>query len=295
MLSATVILVATPSQVTPLKAKTEHEACQMFPANNLHFPVNPKAGHMSEGVFKAVLLKVGSLIDQMPKNVQLPRIKIVPMWQNTDVNAYATITEVENNPSVVTQQRIIAMFGGLARHPLMTVDGFALVACHEIGHHYGGYPAKDARWAAAEGQADYYGTSKCLRYVFAGENNEALMKRRGVELTARLRCNHSFPNDREDAAICMRSAMAGLALAKTLASLSKEPPQVDLKTPEKEVVATTNVSYPSDQCRLDTYFRGALCPEPANSPMSFQDPNKGACRQRSVFDFASRPVCWFRN
>ena len=296
-LSLVAVLPLVPAQVTHLQARTQIEPCAMFPPNNLRFPVDPRKGQMSIGVFNAVLRKINSLIPQMPEMVSNSRVKIVPMWDNDEVNAYATITQVENNPGIVTQQRIIAMFGGLARHPLMTVDGFALVACHELGHHFGGYPAKEqSGWgAAAEGQADYYGTSKCLRLVFAGENNVQLMSRRPVDMTARLKCNHAYPNNKEDAAICMRGAMAGYALGTTLGSLGSTVEVVKFNTPEKEVVAETNTSYPTTQCRLDTYFRGALCPEPANHAMSFSDPNIGACRQRSVLDFGSRPVCWFKN
>ncbi len=267
----------------------------MFPANKLKFPVNPGKGQMSIGIWNAVMRKVNSLLPQMPSQVPNPKIRILPMWENSDVNAYATITEVETSPGIMTQQRVIAMFGGLARHPMMTVDGFALVACHEIGHHFGGYPRKGESFASAEGQADYYGTSKCLRHVFAGENNVQLMARRPVDLTARLRCKTAFPKNPEDAAICMRSAMAGITLAMTLGSLGSSPEIVTLKTPEREVVTETNVSYPTTQCRLDTYFRGALCPEDANRPMNFQNPNQGACRQKSVFDFGSRPPCWFKS
>jgi hypothetical protein len=32
------------------------------------------------------------------------------------------------------------MFGGLARHELVTDDGFMMVVCHETGHHLGGAP-----------------------------------------------------------------------------------------------------------------------------------------------------------
>jgi hypothetical protein len=284
-----------PSKATHLRVVTQRDTCHMFPANRLRFPVNPGRGQMSIGIWNAVMKKVSSMMAQMPSQVPNARIRILPMWDNSDVNAYATITEVETSPGIMTQQRVIAMFGGLARHPLMTVDGFALVACHEIGHHFGGYPRKGDSFASAEGQADYYGTAKCLRQIFAGENNVQLMARRPVDMTARLRCKNAFPKNQEDAAICMRSAMAGITLAKTLGSLGGPAEVLDLKTPEREVVAETNVSYPSTQCRLDTYFRGALCPEDSRRPMSFQNPNQGACRQRSVFDFGARPVCWFKN
>jgi Zn-dependent protease with chaperone function len=54
------------------------------------------------------------------------------------------------------------MFGGLARDPLVTKDGFSAVICHEIGHHIAGAPRKGFSWASNEGQADYFATTKCL-------------------------------------------------------------------------------------------------------------------------------------
>ena len=62
----------------------------------------------------------------------------------------------------------VHMYGGLARHQAVTADGFALVVCHELGHHLGGAPQKvdwfgRLRWASNEGQADYWGTAKCFR------------------------------------------------------------------------------------------------------------------------------------
>ena len=77
------------------------------------------------------------------------------------------------------------MFGGLARHKLVTPDGFALVACHEMGHHLGGAPRRGG-WASNEGQSDYYATTKCARRIWAEDNNAAIMQDRiskGLEIS----------------------------------------------------------------------------------------------------------------
>ena len=43
------------------------------------------------------------------------------------------------------------MFGGLAGHETITTDAFALVACHELGHHIGGAQRKQAGGAELTG------------------------------------------------------------------------------------------------------------------------------------------------
>ena len=64
------------------------------------------------------------------------------------------------NNGVVT----VNMYGGLARRPEVTPEGFALVLCHELGHAYGGTPyIFQQAQIAAEGQADYYGEQTCLK------------------------------------------------------------------------------------------------------------------------------------
>ena len=52
-------------------------------------------------------------------------------WEDDTVNAFAD-REGENE-----EIWVISMFGGLARHKNITPDGFAMVVCHEIGHHIG--------------------------------------------------------------------------------------------------------------------------------------------------------------
>ena len=82
-------------------------------------------------------------------------------WTNATVNAFAHRTG---------NDWIIDMYGGLARRPEITADGFLLVACHEIGHHLGGYPfypqGLGNDWAATEGEADTYAVQACARFIW---------------------------------------------------------------------------------------------------------------------------------
>ena len=61
------------------------------------------------------------------------RLKVERKWDDGTANAYA-----QRSGSTYK----VSMFGGLARHETITPDGFALVVCHEIGHHIGGAPKK---------------------------------------------------------------------------------------------------------------------------------------------------------
>merc|ERR1719433_1078923 len=89
-------------------------------------------------------------------------------WHDDNANAYASKTGLSWE---------VFMLGGLARHAAITKDGFALVVCHEIGHLIGGAPLIPGRPEpiANEGQADYWGATKCLkRYLRSGVHNVAV-------------------------------------------------------------------------------------------------------------------------
>ena len=181
------------------------------------------------------------------------------------------------------------MFGGLARHPEMTREGFLLVACHEIGHHLGGYPRFAAdTWASVEGEADYYSTSKCARFVLDQlSTNVAWATHASVDPLVTAQCGLSFSNQNQQA-MCMRSSVAGLALGRTLGSLEGNV-NVLFGTPDKTIVPQTNPDHPKAQCRLDTYFQAALCQKSETEKMG-SGPNQGACEAPAR---GARPACWY--
>ncbi|HEX2691402.1 MAG TPA: hypothetical protein VHN14_32535, partial [Kofleriaceae bacterium] len=94
-------------------------------------------------------------------------------WDDPTVNSYARRTG--NN-------WIIDMYGGLARRAEITPDGFALVACHEVGHHLGGYPFFTGSWGAVEGEADTYATQACARYIWRSDPANADIARNAPQI-----------------------------------------------------------------------------------------------------------------
>jgi hypothetical protein len=191
------------------------------------------------------------------------------------------------------------MFGGLARHETITPDGLALVACHEIGHHLGGAPKKtdfdgSLAWAANEGQADYYGTSKCIKRLFEKDDNLGILRNINVDTFAVENCKTQYETE-QDVAICERASMAGMSLAQLFKSIRRSDVFPRFDTPDKKFIQETFHGHPAPQCRLDTYFAGALCNK--DPYIDFADDlasDTGACSLRDdSFKLALRPNCWF--
>ncbi len=206
-------------------------------------------------------------------------------WTNDTVNASAQRT--------LFGTWKVNMYGGLARHPLTTDDGFALVVCHELGHHLAGTPTNSwpNNWASVEGQSDYFATLKCFRRLFENDNNEQIVAKMNAPQTVVDKCNANFtlPNDR---ALCVRSAMGGLSLASLLGSLRGNS-NVDFDTPDTNVVSSTNSRHPEAQCRLDTYFQGAICDKLINEEVG-KDPLAGTCNRSAGYEDGIRPLCWYK-
>ena len=74
---------------------------------------------------------------------------------------------VKAEADVQGKNAIVRLFGGMARHPLINLDGLTLILCHELGHHLAGPPIRrsDFPWSSAEGQADYGNTYLCKKNV----------------------------------------------------------------------------------------------------------------------------------
>lgn len=256
----------------------------LLPKNKLSFKALP--GH--EGIS---LQQYNKVIDHVEKiyaydfQRMTPKLTIVRDWYSEVVNAYATLSYYS---------RIIDMKGGLARHPLMTEDAFALVVCHEVGHHIGGFPAPmilSHGALSSEGQADYFSTLKCLRRYFLRDNNQKIVEAFNVPKELKENCEESFKN-KEDVAICIRSSFAGLAFAKVSAQLrGTENPS--LESPEKRKALVTDHDYPSPQCRLDTFVQGAICPAPLQDDISSTDETSGVCHSVNNHTKGMRPACWF--
>lgn len=224
------------------------------------------------------------------------RLNIERNWNDSTVNAYAEqVGETWN----------VAMFGGLARRPETTPDGFALVVCHELGHHIAGFSFYgDQDWASAEGNSDYFATLACARRIWKDDLEGNAKAKATAHPTAIRKCDESWSSE-ADRNLCYRTAMGGQSLATLLGALNGE--RVDFDTPDANQVRTTDTAHPDAQCRLDTYFAGALCPvewdhalipgkdnaDGNNSLASEAIAAKYSCMTASGYSTGLRPRCWY--
>jgi len=292
-----VVLVSVFSlSMTPVH---EHQNCHGFlPENDMNIPVedsfgqmgrNQKAGGLTEQEFNQVISNVERLYKDQIKSLG-GNLVIKRLWDSGKVNAVA---EREGDDWVVS------MFGGLARVSKMTPDGFAMVVCHELGHHIGGAKKLSVvhRWATNEGGADYFASTKCIRKYFElDSNNQEQLKGEPLELIAVEACKNQFNND-ADRLICARSMLAGKSLAHVLKGMDwfgiGFGPDPKFSTPDSTKVMWTNDRHPNAQCRLDTYFNGSLCTMGKDSSLSDTDYRVGTCTALT-HKAGLRPRCWFK-
>jgi hypothetical protein len=270
--------------------------------------------------------------DKVERPGKLFRVKLVvdeasKDWENEKINAMAT-QGVVNGTGLWT----IKMFGGLFRRPEITKDGFTLVVCHEIGHHFAGFPFRVAHWGgyaeglAAEGQGDFFGTHSCLRRLWRGQDNSPPYDGpdgRKIELSeipkrVRDACRAQW-NDQADVALCHRIAMAGFSVGTLWGALDKDGELCETPTfpqpcypsfdrTDRTQTSNTDGEHPRAQCRLDTYFAGAVCrvefgPSPGGKviPGTFGHIPENSARARAEAFSRScapgrpgaRPLCWF--
>jgi hypothetical protein len=175
----------------------------------------------------------------------------------------------------------ISFWGGFARIPGMTKDALALVACHEIGHFWGGKPTiqiDDLSWSSTEGQSDYFATGSCLKRYLRQTTKYKDHQQIQTDPTAYTLCRIQYPDDL-DFSVCLKSTKAAESFGKVLNYLSESDLHLNILTPSPQVVRQTLYnSYPSQQCRLDTLVNGSLCPE-----------DKYPCQ----IGLGQRPACWY--
>lgn len=204
-------------------------------------------------------------------------LQVFTSWSSNTVNAYAERDE---------DAWLITVYGGIARHKAITIDGLKLIFCHELGHHLGGYPKKSTnKWSSAEGQSDYFATTKCLRKLWANENNELALKDVIVPEIVKEKCAGSF--------LCQRMSMAGKSVALLIQDLDHDSIEPKFDTPDPLVVRAINYMHPFSQCRLDTFFNGSLCKVSQDVNFDDDDETTGACHRRNGDLSGLRPLCWF--
>lgn len=263
-----------------------------IPENNLYIPAGLKMStSVAEAEFHQAIDDLEDLYGPIFKQEYKSTLVIERKWDDGTVNAYAFRRGSKWH---------VAMFGGLARHPETTQDGFSAVICHEIGHHIGGAPKKGSwmsAWASNEGQSDYFATAKCLKLLFEKQEEETLKRYHAAkqdeeEKTAKLLCD-SIHSEELEAAICYRASIAGKSLARLLGSLRGNA-DVSFSTPDPAVVSKTDHNHPKAQCRMDTYLQGALCDKDKRERPSQTDAAVSYCMRADGYQEGVRPLCWYK-
>ena len=291
-------VVATPAALAKNFLPLAHTfpANSFLPPNNLHLEDNTEAmSNVTEEQFNKIANDIVAIYKPLAK-LHGGTLTTNNNWKDTTVNAYAT----QNGSSWE-----INMFGGLARRSEVTPDGFALVVCHELGHHFGGFAFKGDMWAANEGQADYFATQSCARQIWKNQLEINADFRNMLNDFEKQKCDTAWSAE-ADQNLCYRVVVGGQSLANLLAALNKgKAPRFD--TPDRAVVRKTDDEHPAAQCRLDTYLNGSLCnatfdPKiiPGRNDSKGQQSTsaeatayKYSCSVKSQATGA-RPACWFK-
>ncbi len=267
---------------------SHHALGTILPENSLTIPLSEKNEGLTEAQYNKVIDKVEGVYRDIVEDHSM-KLTINRLWQDPRVNAGTTKKGSEI---------ILNMYGGYARHPSLTEDGYALVMCHELGHHLGGPPKKifdsgKVGWPSVEGQADYFATLKCLRKIFRKDDNKLAIA--GIEIPplVKEKCGSIF-EEAWEAALCIRTTLAGLSISAISADIrNTEMPSVE--TPDSSTVEETYEAHPVPQCRLDTYFQGSLCAVSSARPLSIKDEIQGTCHKSLGHEDGLRPECWYKN
>lgn len=213
-------------------------------------------------------------------------LEVIRDWKSGKLNAEA---------EQIGERWILRFYGGFARYRNMNKDSFALVACHEMGHHLGGSPKfqKGMTWGSIEGQSDYFATAKCLRRLWEKSNNEQEIKNQDIPISLKNLCAQSWASAQEYH-LCLRSGLASLEIGKLLAFLKRRAsPKVE--TPDPSGVKETDQGHPRAQCRLDTFIQGSLCEVSPYEDFSDESEIPGSCHGTLGHTKGLRPSCWYKS
>lgn len=277
-----------------------------LPANRLKSQDNiNRVYQISEPVFHQIAKVIGAHFAPVIAN-HGKVLQIIADWKDPEVNAFAS-----------REENIwrINLMGGLARRPEVTPDGFAMVVCHELGHHLAGYPFYSGREMATEGASDYFATQVCLRKVFLANPKGNEKYRFMISKPALDACDRVW-GTQIDRDVCYRTVQAGVSVARLFHALDSADPASKPRTRERDraFVDVTYERHPNPQCRLDTYAAGAMCTNrldlrvipglfttgPSNSLQAERVAMSYSCKAPAGVDpltgilYGARPRCWFK-
>lgn len=265
-----------------------------LPANTLHLKMkNLRDGGITEKEFHRVLDQIQEAFGPVVKSFGA-ELKINREWENDTVNAYAD--KLGNN-------WIIEILGGFARHSAVTSDGFAYLACHELGHHLGGYTRNLGHGFANEGQSDYYAAHVCTPYLWRNETAKNASAFQAASQSLKDACGKRYSKV-EEQHLCARVAASSYSLAKITGEIYRDKTP-SFETQDPSIVTTTDDYHPHAQCRLDTAIAAALCGKPYdlnkipgaglnNTLEAEQESFKVTCAEFVGDLVGSRSKCWFK-
>jgi len=270
-------------------------AAQILPENDLYLQ---DCFECESGLSKADFLDVIDQVKQMYEDTvknQDGNLEVEALWDDSTVNASAT---------QVYGSWVVSMYGGLARRPEVTKDGFTLVLCHELGHHLAGFPFV-SDWGADEGQSDYFATHSCAVQLWKNDKRKNAEARDEIPEVAKDKCDVAY-EDEDDQNLCYRTLLAGKSLGNLLAALKRE--SVSFDEADTNEVRRTQHGHPAAQCRLDTYIAGAVCGvahdkevipgkrggRGYNDRKAELEAARYSCTEYGQHEQGLRPRCWFK-
>lgn len=252
----------------------------MFPVNDIE--ISDKTNDIElESVYKST----GSLIIELFQDQAKRENGILKLnfdFNSSKVNAYA-----DRDEDGIWK---VTFLGGLLRHKKFTKNLFIGVLCHELGHHIGGDPKKlQNSWSSVEGQADYFAGNICLKKIHDQGDIKVSLKQEGRDFI-RKKCSTQFSTSKDvddciDSAIIFQEVAAFSHLLRNSRRGNKYT-KPDIRKRSKKIVSKTSEDHPDPQCRLDTFFEGALC------NISFEQ--GGNCPNSEDKYVGARPSCWFK-
>lgn len=163
---------------------------------------------------------------------------------------------------------VVTLTGAVPHSGRMSVEGYAIVACHEMGHILGGAPRQErliSKWSSVEGQADYFATNECMwRYARSGYFTHSINNFNDSMIE---RCEQKF-DQLDDVLGCMRIMSGIQAMVDYFNRNVSAEKRISIDARDTSKVTRTLQKYPSAQCRVDTWMAGL-----------FNEP---------------RPSCWYR-
>lgn len=263
-------------------------------------PVSPEAmqGLMNRPRFKSLVVSENGLTEKDFREL-VGRVRKVydPVFAARGYEVeYLLYWDVEEGNAMTSEKDKKAYFlfaGGLLRARYMTKDGFLFAACHEIGHHLGGFPKeKDLPWCSTEGQADYFANLRCMREILKGDPENAKARELDLPRNIRKKCEKMF-TDEESVNICLRSTKAGEDAFRFLQAKERGgDADSSLFNQILAPVDQTIMRYPEHACRAVTAFRGAICDR--TGELSDTDETAGVCHKKNGDRAGLRPSCWFK-